>query len=69
MLKSRIVADARSRELVIGGGLGGNGFFDRVRAMILSRPEQHPDDLAIVPSALGDDAGLEGAARWLAAAR
>jgi glucokinase len=55
--------------VVIGGGLGRRpAFFDRVRALVLSRPEQHPVDLGIVPSALGDDAGLVGAAGWAAAA-
>ena len=33
------------------------------------RPEHYPDDLAIVPSALGDDAGLAGAAAWEAATK
>ncbi len=52
--------------VVVGGGLGRReDFFGRVRDLVLSRPEHHPDDLAIVPSALGDDAGLVGTARWL----
>ena len=54
--------------VVVGGGLGrGTDFFERVRTLVLSRPEHHPDDLDVVPAALGDDAGLVGAARWLAA--
>jgi hypothetical protein len=32
--------------------------------MVLQRPGHHPDDLTIVRSALGDDAGLSGAAAW-----
>ena len=35
----------------------------------MARPEHYPDDLVIVPSALGDDAGLAGAAAWEAATR
>jgi hypothetical protein len=33
----------------------------------MRHPEQYPDDLDIVPSALRDDAGLAGAAAWVAA--
>jgi predicted NBD/HSP70 family sugar kinase len=55
--------------VVIGGGLGRlAGFFDPVCALVLDRPEHHPSDLTIVASALGDDAGLVGAAGWEAAA-
>jgi N-acetylmannosamine-6-phosphate 2-epimerase/N-acetylmannosamine kinase len=55
--------------VVIGGGLGRlAGFFDPVCALVLARPEHHPSDLTIVASALGDDAGLVGAAGWEAAA-
>jgi hypothetical protein len=32
----------------------------------MERSDNHPPDLAVVPSALGDDAGLMGAAPWLA---
>ena len=54
--------------VVIGGGLGRQvGFFAPVRELVLSRPEHHPHDLSIVCSALGDDAGLIGAAGWLRA--
>ncbi len=51
--------------VVIGGGLGRQDeFFGPLRAMVLDRPGRHPDDLTIVRSTLGDDAGLCGAAAW-----
>ena len=54
--------------VVIGGGLGcDETFFRPVRELVLSRPVHHPEDLTIVPAALGDDAGLAGAAKWEAA--
>ena len=54
--------------VVIGGGLGRDEkFFGAVRELVLSRPAHHPDGLTVVPAALGDDAGLAGAARWDAA--
>jgi hypothetical protein len=34
---------------------------------VLERPEHHPADLSIVRAALGDDAGLAGAAAWTSA--
>ena len=40
-----------------------------VRAAVLQRPTHLPADLTIVPSALGDDAGLSGAAAWDRAAQ
>lgn len=56
--------------VVIGGGLGRReGFFAPLREMVLARSEHYPDDLVIVPSALGDDAGLVGAAAWEAATK
>ncbi len=56
--------------VVIGGGLGRQEeFFGPLRDMVMARPEHYPDDLVIVPSALGDDAGLAGAAAWEAATR
>ncbi len=56
--------------VVIGGGLGGQEeFFGPVRELVLRRGGRHPDDLTIVRSALGDDAGLAGAAGWKAASR
>ncbi len=55
--------------VVIGGGLGRQQeFFGPVRELVLSRPEHHPAELSIVPAALGDDAGLAGAAAWAGAA-
>lgn len=54
--------------VVIGGGMGRQeAFFTPLRDMVLQRPHHHPDDLVIVRSALGDDAGLSGAAAWDAA--
>ena len=54
--------------VVIGGGLGRREqFFGPLRELVLSRPEHHPADLSIVPAALGDDAGLAGAAAWTSA--
>ncbi|HLM96856.1 MAG TPA: ROK family protein [Acidimicrobiales bacterium] len=54
--------------VVVGGGLGRREeFFGPLRDMVLSRPEHHPADLAMLPAALGDDAGLAGAAAWVAA--
>ena len=51
--------------VVIGGGLGCDPeFFGPLRDLVMSRPEHHPADLTVVPSALGDDAGLVGAAAW-----
>ena len=54
--------------VVIGGGLGRQeDFFAAVRATVLDHPAHYPSDLAIVASALGDDAGLAGAAGWSSA--
>jgi glucokinase len=54
--------------VVIGGGLGRRDeFFESVRELVMSRPLHHPADLAVVRSALGDDAGLAGSAAWEAA--
>ncbi len=51
--------------VVIGGGMGcRDDFFHPLREQVLARAEHHPRDLAIVRSALGDDAGLVGAAGW-----
>jgi glucokinase len=51
--------------VVIGGGLGrGAAFFGPLRDQVMGRPEHHPVDLTIVRAALGDDAGLAGAAAW-----
>ncbi len=54
--------------VVVGGGLGTRReFFDSLRAQVLRDRTQQPDDLVVVPAALGDDAGLVGAARWVVA--
>lgn len=54
--------------VVVGGGLGLRPtFFDRVRSLVRSRGAHLPAELALVPSVLGDDAGLAGAARWVEA--
>ncbi len=51
--------------VIVGGGLGRRPeFFDPLREMVLRRNEHRPTDLAVVISALGDDAGLAGAAAW-----
>ena len=51
--------------VVIGGGFGRRDeFFASVRELVMSNPQHHPADLAVVRSALGDDAGLAGAAAW-----
>ncbi len=54
--------------VVLGGGIGRRpDFFRLVREQVLRRPAHHPDDLCLVVSALGDEAGLAGAAAWAAA--
>jgi glucokinase len=51
--------------VVIGGGMGRQAsYFDAVRILVEERLEHHLDRLAVVPAALGDDAGLLGAAAW-----
>ena len=66
---SNLVMSFSPSTVVIGGGLGRQAeFFGPVRELVLSRPEHHPADLSILPAALGDDAGLAGAAAWAAAA-
>ena len=55
---------------MIGGGMGRRDeFFGPLREMVMARRERHPDDLVIVPSSLGDDAALVGAAGWQAATK
>jgi glucokinase len=67
---SNLVMSFYPSTVVIGGGLGRQEeFFGPLRALVLSRPGHHPDDLTIVRSALGDDAGLAGAAAWEAATK
>jgi len=65
---SNLVMSFYPSTVVIGGGLGrGAEFFGPLRDLVMSRPEHHPADLTIVPAALGDDAGLAGAATWTTA--
>jgi glucokinase len=65
---SSLVLSFYPSKVVIGGGLGSDPeVFKRVRELVMRHPEQYPDDLDIVPSALRDDAGLAGAAAWVAA--
>jgi glucokinase len=66
---SNLVMSFYPSTVVIGGGLGRQrGFFEPLRDTVLQRPRHHPDDLTIVRSLLGDDAGLSGAAAWVNAA-
>ena len=54
--------------VVVGGGVGRQeDFFAALRAMVDNRPAHRPTDLSLVPSSLGDVAGLAGAAGWMAA--
>ncbi len=65
---SNLVMSFYPSTVVIGGGLGRREeFFGPLRELVLSRPEHHPADLSIVAAALGDDAGLAGAAAWTSA--
>jgi glucokinase len=65
---SNLVMSFYPSTVVIGGGLGRqDDFFEPLRDMVLQRPGHHPDDLTIVRSTLGDDAGLSGAAAWAGA--
>ena len=65
---SNLVMSFYPSVVVIGGGLGRREeFFGPLREAVLGRPEHHPTDLTVVPAALGDDAGLAGAAGWVAA--
>lgn len=67
---SNLVMSFSPSTVVIGGGLGRQEeFFGPLRELVLRRPGRHLDDLTIVRSALGDDAGLSGAAGWAAATR
>jgi glucokinase len=62
---STLVMSFYPSTVVIGGGMGRQEeFFGPLRDMVLQRPGHHPDDLAVVRSALGDDAALCGAAAW-----
>ena len=54
--------------VIVGGGIGRRPeFFDPLREVVLRRKEHRPAELTMVVSALGDDAGLAGAARWVRA--
>lgn len=54
--------------VVIGGGLGRREeFFGPLHALVRAHPAHQPEELSVVRSALGDDAGLAGAAAWIAA--
>lgn len=56
------------RAVIVGGGIGRSPeFFDPLREIVLQRKENRPTELSIVVSALGDDAGLVGAAGWVRA--
>jgi predicted NBD/HSP70 family sugar kinase len=56
------------RAVIVGGGIGRRPeFFDPLRELVLQRKEHRPTELSIVLSALGDDAGLAGAAAWVGA--
>jgi predicted NBD/HSP70 family sugar kinase len=51
--------------VIVGGGIGRQPeFFDPLRALVLQREEHRPTALSVVVCALGDDAGLAGAAAW-----
>ena len=53
--------------IVVGGGLGLNGdlVLEPMRQLLASRgPRQLPEPIVVVNAALGDDAGLAGAAAW-----
>ncbi len=51
--------------VVIGGGMGRRrSYFDAVKSLVDSRLDHYLERLAIHPAALGDDAGLIGAAAW-----
>jgi glucokinase len=56
------------RAVIVGGGIGRRPeFFGPLRELVLQRKEHRPTELSIVLSALGDDAGLAGAAAWVGA--
>jgi glucokinase len=53
------------RAVIMGGGIGRRPeFFGPLRKIVLQRNEHRPTDLSVLLSALGDDAGLAGAAAW-----
>ena len=53
------------RVVIVGGGIGRRAeFFEPLRELVLRRKEHRPTELAVIMGALGDDAGLAGAAAW-----
>jgi glucokinase len=62
---ANLVMSFSPRLVVIGGGLGRrDGFFRPLRELVMRHRANFPDDLDVVASDLGDDAGLVGAAHW-----
>lgn len=58
------------RAVIVGGGIGRRPeFFEPLRELVLQRKENRPTELSLVSCALGDDAGLAGAAAWVGATR
>jgi glucokinase len=58
--------------IILGGGVGLNGhlLLDPIRRYLSSNgPPSLPEPISVVTAALGDDAGLVGAAAWRAATR
>jgi glucokinase len=56
------------RTVIVGGGIGRRReFFEPLREIVLQRKENRPTALSVVVCALGDDAGLAGAAAWTGA--
>jgi glucokinase len=54
--------------VVLGGGIGRQpGYFDRVTATVDRRAPTYLPPFSLTLAALADDAGLVGAARWMAA--
>ena len=65
---SNLVMTFYPSTVVVGGGLGCDpDFFGPLRDLVLAGPNTIPPTSTIVQSALGDDAGLAGAAAWGAA--
>ena len=56
------------RAVIVGGGIGRRPeFFEPLREIVMQRKEHRPAELSIILAALGDDAGLAGAAAWVGA--
>lgn len=63
-----LVMDFAPRTVIVGGGIGRRPeFFDPLREIVLQRKEHRATELSMVVCALGDDAGLAGAAAWVRA--